>query len=175
MTDFTTIDAYGVITEPATLTIRRLLPGPIERVWAYLTESDLRRQWLASGDMDMRVGAPFELSWHNDELTVPPGVREPGFDDPTMISEITVLEPPHRIGFTWGSTGGVLITLEAQGEDVLLTLTHSRLSDAIMRNVAPGWHTHLDILVARVAGHGHPPFWDAWRARREEYAARMAG
>ena len=42
-------DAYGVLTEPATLKIQRLLPGPIERVWAYLTESDLRRQWLAAG------------------------------------------------------------------------------------------------------------------------------
>ncbi len=49
MTELATLDAYGVLTEPATLTIQRLLPGPIERVWAYLTESDLRRQWLAAG------------------------------------------------------------------------------------------------------------------------------
>jgi hypothetical protein len=35
---------YGVLTEPATRAIERLLPGPIERIWAYLTESDLRRQ-----------------------------------------------------------------------------------------------------------------------------------
>ena len=53
-------DAYGVLTEPATLTIQRMLPGPIERVWAYLTESDLRRKWLAAGEMEMKVGAPFE-------------------------------------------------------------------------------------------------------------------
>ena len=45
-------DAYGVLTEPATLTIQRMLPGPIERVWAYLTESDLRRKWLAAGEME---------------------------------------------------------------------------------------------------------------------------
>ena len=36
-------DAYGVLSEPATLTIQRFLPGPIERVWAYLTESEWRR------------------------------------------------------------------------------------------------------------------------------------
>ena len=40
-------DAYAAVTEPATLTIRRLLPAPVERVWAYLTEAELRRRWLA--------------------------------------------------------------------------------------------------------------------------------
>src|SRR5688572_22374633 len=74
-------DAFGVITEDATLTIQRLLPGPIERVWAYLTESDLRRQWMASGDMELKVGAPFELTWRNNELSNPPGKRPEGFGD----------------------------------------------------------------------------------------------
>ena len=62
-----------MVTEPSTLRIQRLLPGPIERVWAYLTESELRRKWLAAGEMEMKVGAPFELVWRNDELTDPPG------------------------------------------------------------------------------------------------------
>ena len=79
MNEHATPDAYGVLTEPATLKIQRLLPGPIERVWAYLTESDLRRQWLAAGAMEMKVGAPFEFVWRNDELTDPPGERPPGF------------------------------------------------------------------------------------------------
>ena len=61
MNDAATLDAYGVLIEPTTLKIQRLLPGPIERVWAYLTESDLRRQWLAAGEMEMKVGAPFTL------------------------------------------------------------------------------------------------------------------
>ena len=76
-----TPDAYGVLTEPATLTIQRFLPGRIERVWAYLTEGDLRRKWLASGHMEMKVGAPFEFVWRNNELTDPPGRRPPGFDE----------------------------------------------------------------------------------------------
>ena len=33
-------DTYGVQTAPDTVRIERLLPGPIERLWAYLTESD---------------------------------------------------------------------------------------------------------------------------------------
>ena len=39
MNELATAGAYGVLTEPATLKIQRLLPGPIERVWAYLTEA----------------------------------------------------------------------------------------------------------------------------------------
>ena len=41
--------AYGTLTEPATLRIQRLLPGPIERCWAWLTDANLRRRWLADG------------------------------------------------------------------------------------------------------------------------------
>ena len=68
-------DTYGTLIEPATLNIQRLLPGPIERVWAYLTENDLRRKWLAAGQMETKIGAAFELVWRNDELTNPPGRR----------------------------------------------------------------------------------------------------
>jgi uncharacterized protein YndB with AHSA1/START domain len=81
MTKSATPDPYGALIEPATLKIQRLLPGPIERVWAYLTESDLRRQWLAAGEMEMKVGAPFEFVGRNDELTDPPGQRPPGFSE----------------------------------------------------------------------------------------------
>ena len=42
-------DVYGTLIEPTTLKIQRMLPGPIERVWAYLTDSELRRKWLAAG------------------------------------------------------------------------------------------------------------------------------
>ena len=75
MTDAIEPGAYGALTEPATLTIQRRLPGPIERVWAYLTDSDLRKQWLASGTMPLQHGASFELVWRNHELTNPPGQR----------------------------------------------------------------------------------------------------
>ena len=33
MTTMLTDETYGTLTEPATLTLQRLLPGPIERVW----------------------------------------------------------------------------------------------------------------------------------------------
>ena len=168
-------DPYGVLTESATLMIQRLLPGPIERVWAYLTESDLRRQWLASGLMELKVGAPFELLWRNDELTVPPGTRPLGFPaEHRMQSRITELDPPRRLAFTWSSSGDVSFDLEPQGDQVLLTVIHRRLPDrATMLRVGPGWHSHLDVLVARATGKEPPPFWDGWTRLQQEYDRRL--
>lgn len=175
MTDLATLDAYGVLSEPATLTIQRLMPGPIERVWSYLTESHLRRQWLASGEMEMKVGAPFELVWRNDELTDPPGQRPDGFStEHSMQSRITELDPPRKLAFTWDGTGDVSIALEEQGDKVLLTLIHPRLPNRKMQlMVGAGWHMHLDILVARASGTQTEPFWDGWSRLKQDYDQRM--
>src|SRR5262245_9950996 len=55
--------AYGVIVEPDTVRLERLVPGPIERVWSYLTDSDKRGQWFAHGDLEPRVGGAFKLTF----------------------------------------------------------------------------------------------------------------
>ncbi len=115
-------DVYGTLIEPTTLKIQRMLPGPIERVWAYLTDSELRRKWLAAGAMEMQVGAPFEFVWRNDELSNPPGKRPEGFpDEHRMQSRITELDPLRKISFTWNNSGDVTFELEPRGERVLLT------------------------------------------------------
>ena len=168
-------DPYGVLTEPATLLIQRLLPGPVERVWAYLTESDLRRQWLASGRMELKVGAPFELVWRNDELTDPPGKRPPGFaEEHRMQSRITELDAPRRLAFAWCNSGDVSFELEPEGDQVLLTVIHRQLPDRLtLRRVGPGWHSHLDLLVARATGKVPTPFWDGWTRLEQEYDRRL--
>ncbi len=176
MNELATPNAYGVLTEPATVTLQRLLPGPIERVWAYLTESDLRRQWLAAGEMQMEVGAPVELVWRNDELTDPPGQRPAGFpEENRMQSQITELDPLRKLAITWSGSGDVSFELEPKGDKVLLTVTHRRLAD---RNATAmfgsGWHMHLDILVARSTGKEPLPFWDGWSILKKEYDQRMA-
>ena len=175
MSKVATLEAYGELIEPATLKIQRLLPGPIERVWAYLTQSDLRRQWLAAGDMEMKVGAAFEFVWRNDELTSPSGRRPPGFaDEHRMQSRITECDPPRKLAFTWGESGGVTFELETKGNEVLLTVIHRRLSDrATLLMVGAGWHMHLDILVARATGQEPKPFWDGWSRLRTEYDQRI--
>ncbi len=175
MIDPTTMFAFGALTEPATLTIQRLLPGPVERIWAYLTDSDLRRQWLAAGRMEMKAAAPFELVWRNNELTDPPGERPPGFaDEHRMQSRIVEVDPPRKLVFTWNNSGDVSFELEQKDNEVLLTVTHRRLPDRPMLvKVAAGWHTHLDVLVARASGKQPEPFWDVWSRLKDEYDRRL--
>jgi uncharacterized protein YndB with AHSA1/START domain len=169
-------DAYGVLTEPTTLKIQRVLPGPIERVWAYLTESDLRRQWLAAGDMQMKAGTPFEWVWRNDELSDPPGHRPAGFpEEQRMQCLVRECDPPRRLVITWQNSGDVSFELEQRGDDVLLTLIHRRLPnrDSLLNHTA-GWHMHLDLLVARANGRKATPFWDGWARLKADYDNRIA-
>ena len=168
-------DAYGRLIEPTTLTIQRVLPGPAERVWNYLVDSDKRRQWLAAGEMEQRVGAPLTLTWRNDELTDPPGRRPEGFsEEHSMESEITALEPNRLLAITWGSTGGVTFELEESGKDVILTITHRRIEDRGVRlMVSAGWHAHLDILAERLSGRAPTDFWGRWQRLRDEYDHRL--
>jgi uncharacterized protein YndB with AHSA1/START domain len=175
MNEHVTVDGYGELIEPATLKIERLLPGPIERIWAYLTESELRRQWLASGDMEMKAGSSFELVWRNDELTDPPGQRPAGFgEEHRMQSRITELDPPRKLAIAWGSTGGVSFELEPKGDNVLLTVIHRRVPErATLLNVSAGWHMHLEILAARATGKETEPFWDGWTRLKQEYDRRL--
>jgi len=175
MTDVASLDDHGVLIEPATLRIQRLLPGPIERVWAWLTQSDLRRRWLAAGDMDMKAGAPFELVWRNDELTDPPGQKPEGFgSEHRMQSQIIALDPPRELTFTWNGSGDVTFALEPQGDDVLLTITHRRLPNRdMLLKVSAGWHMHLDILAARAREQEPAPFWDGWLRLKEDYDRRL--
>jgi uncharacterized protein YndB with AHSA1/START domain len=170
------MDDYGELIEPATLKIQRLLPGPIERVWSYLVESDLRRQWLAAGEMEMKVDAPFELVWRNNELTDPPGQRPEGFgEEHRMESRVITLDPPRKLAFTWRN-GEVSFELEPVGKGVLLTVIHRRLPDrSALLSVSAGWHAHLDVLAARLAGEAPPPFWDGWARLKTEYEQRLPG
>ncbi|MDB5444371.1 MAG: ATPase [Phenylobacterium sp.] len=176
MTETMTLDAYGALTdEPMTLRIQRSLPGPIDRVWAYLTENNLRRQWLASGEMELKAGAPFELVWRNDELTTPPGERPEGMPvENRMQTQITQIDPPRLLAFTWRGSSDVTFELEPRGDEVLLTVTHRRLPDrSTLLKVAAGWHTHLDILVARARGREPAPLWTTWSRLHAEYDARL--
>ena len=175
MSVVTTIDPYGVLTEPATLRIKRLLPGPVERVWAYLTEENLRRQWLCAGKMELKDGAPFEWVWRNDELTSPAGDRPEGFDEEKrMQGRITEIHAPYRLAYDWPGVGHVTFDLEPQGKDVLLTVTHTRIPDRrTTLGVSAGWHAHLDLLAVRMAGQKAEPFWDTMVRLRKAYDKRI--
>ncbi len=176
MNDIAVLDAYGVMTEPTTLRIERLLPGPIERIWAYLTESDLRKKWLASGLMDLKMGTSFEFTWRNDELGTLAGKRPEGMrEEHSMTCQILSVDAPRKLVFTWGEKAEVSWELEPQGKKVLFTVIHRRITDRdVLLSVSAGWHAHLDTLVAAVDGKAASPFWDRWSGLRPEYEKRLA-
>lgn len=176
MNHIASLSAYGVLTAPDTLIFQRLLPGPADLVWAALTESDLRRQWLAAGEMSPTPGAEFELVWRNDELTDPPARRPEGFEaEYRMKSRIIAADAPHKLSFTWDDDGDVTFRIEPLGERVQLSVIHRGLSDrATLLAIAAGWHMHLDILITRARGGEPEPFWDGWLRLKAEYDRRLA-
>ena len=175
MTDATTVSAYGERIAPATVRLERLLPGPIERVWSYLTDSDLRGQWLAVGQMG-QPGSKVELVWRNDELVGEKEQRPDGTpEEHRMECEVVRAEPPHVLVLGWGGSGSeVRFDLALEGAEVKLTVTHSRLpSRDMMLGVSAGWHAHLDLLVARLRETELPKFWANWTRLRADYDARL--
>lgn len=173
---------YGRAVAPDAVRFERLLPGPIERVWAYLTQSDKRAEWFAAGEMAPRAGAEMELVFEHSRLS-PPGTPVPEKFrkyDRRIVSRhrITRVEPPHVLAFDWGDEAlpsEVEFVLSEEGDRVRLVLTHRRLADrSAMRDVAGGWHAHLAVLSARLAGEPPQSFWMLFDGIEEDYAARIA-
>jgi uncharacterized protein YndB with AHSA1/START domain len=167
---------YGTFSDDATLTIQRRLPGPITRVWSYLTDSDLRAQWLASGRMDLQRNTSFELVWRNDDLSHSANERPEGFPEVSRATcLLTEIDPPRKLRFTWPDVGDVTIVLEPSGDEVLLTLRHRGcVTRSMQLMLGAGWHAHLDILVARICGLTPPSFWASWQTLRHEYDLQIA-
>jgi uncharacterized protein YndB with AHSA1/START domain len=165
----------GALADGNSLRIQRRLPGPIERVWSYLTDSDLRRQWLASGTMPPQPGATFELVWRNDELSSSAAERPEGFSAESRATcEMVEVEPPRRMRYLWPGVGEVTIELEALGNEVVLTLTHRQLiGTRLILNVCAGWDAHLVLLVAHLEGTRPPSLWATWKRLRKDYEERL--
>lgn len=163
--------SFATFSDPATLTLQRLLPGPIERVWRHLIDSDLRSQWLAAGVLKPEPGASFELVWRNDGLSDSPAERPEGFAQESRATcQVTEVEAPRKLGFRWPGVGEVTFELRPAGDQVLLMVTHRQVPDHNMSVlVGAGWHMHCDILVARLQGERPASFWAGWVRLRGEY------
>ncbi|MDT0685734.1 hypothetical protein [Autumnicola psychrophila] len=61
---------YGRITSPGTLQFERIFQNEILEVWDYLTDSDKRGLWLASGNMQMAVGGEVNLVFQHRNLSM---------------------------------------------------------------------------------------------------------
>jgi len=171
---------YGEVTQPGTLRIQRILPGPMERVWAYLTESEKRAKWLAPGEMELEVGGRLELNWHHSGLSAektPPEKFAKAECADTMHGTITRCDPPRLLSYTWGEKpriSEVTFELSPRGAGVLLVLTHRRLGDRTrIVSVASGWHTHLGILSDHLNSREPRLFWSTLARLEKEYESRI--
>ena len=174
---------HGVVMEPGTVRLERLLPGPIQRVWAYLSWPDLREKWLASGAIEPEVGSSFDLRFHHASLS-PRGTPTPeqfktyeqGY---VTRHQLIRFEPLQSLSFTWGGVRApseVRFELTSHGDKVLLGLTHERLGNrAATKSVACGWRAHLAILVARLNDREPPSFWSIFAADDGEYEKCFVG
>ncbi|AVP99995.1 ATPase [Ahniella affigens] len=153
------------------LTIERRLPGPLERVWRYVADSELRSQWLAAGDLVPKPDAALELVWRNDQLSEATDLRPAGFAEvSSAVCTILSIEPPRHLRFDWPGVGEVTIDLSESSAGVLLRLTHRAIPNLAMRHmVGAGWHAHLDILVALIDGTQAPSFWSHWQTLKRQY------
>lgn len=175
---------HGEFTAPGEVRFVRHLPGSIERVWAFLTESDKRGKWLAPGKMELRVGGSVELNFFHADLTPEPIPKkyEAMKNGHTLRGRVTRCDPPRLLSYTWGDEPGddseVTFELSALPEGgVQLVLTHRRLGDqpGLVASVGAGWHSHLAILIAHLAGGPPVMFWSMHSRYEPEYAARLKG
>jgi uncharacterized protein YndB with AHSA1/START domain len=136
----------GQSEKVASVRFERLLPGPIERVWDFLTKPGLLPSWFGEDSViEPRVGGAVELMNGHVRGTV------------------TQCRPPHLLSYTWNVFGPgdaqspypesyLTLSLEERGDKVLLTLTHLPILERFERQNAMGWHTFLDILEDAAAG-----------------------
>lgn len=175
MNEHMNIPDMGAITGGTTLVTQRLLPGPVERVWNYLVDGELRRKWMAAGDMPLVPGAAFEFVWRNDTLSAAGDPRPDGFpEEQRMQSHVISVDPMRLLTIAWGG-GDVTFELRTVADKVLLVVTHRGLDNPDSRiMIAAGWHAHLDILVADISALDAPSFWTNWTTLKSVYGRHLA-
>ena len=164
----------ATLIPPSTVRFERLLPGPVERVWSYLTESKKRATWLAAGEFDLRIGGKIELHFENDKLSDDP-VPEGKGGRHMFEGKITRLEPLRALGHTWnwnGQPSEVLYELTPKGKDVLLTIHHKLPDDRNLKiGVSGGWVVHTGILLDQLNGVKPRPFYTTHERLKKDYEA----
>lgn len=161
----------------------RTLPGPIERVWEYLTDPEKRARWFAGGPMELRAGGKMRLDFRHKNIapdeTPPEGYKQHHEAGHSMSGIILRCEPPRVLAFTFGSDGESEVTIELtpQGDHVQLVLTHRATAGDLpyMADFGTGWHTHFAQLIALLEGTPRPPFWPMHTKLKADYEkARLA-
>ncbi|WP_438481811.1 SRPBCC family protein [Oleiharenicola lentus] len=158
-------DHYATFNGPAEVRLVRTLPGPIERIWEYLTDPEKRARWFADGTTEPKAGGKLNLVFQHKNISPneEPPAQYKKMNDEGHAMACTVLrwEPPRVLSYTFDDDSDVTFELTPEGKNVILVLTHrSRGTDIpFLSGYASGWHTHFAILTALLDGTTPPPFW----------------
>jgi Activator of Hsp90 ATPase homolog 1-like protein len=112
--------------EVVTVTLERRYPAEVADVWQAITDPERVRRWFLPLAGDLRPGGRFQLEGH-------------------ASGDIMTCEPPRHLLVTFGGESSIVdVLLSGDGEQTLLTLTHSvpielAGSTAGALYVGPGW------------------------------------
>src|SRR3954469_926157 len=163
-----------------TVRLERLLDAPVETVWRYLTEAELRSRWFMGGT-DATPGGEFDLLVDHDRLSdevVPYPESYASFKGSVWTEKVTQFEPPRLLETTFqgGKNGVVTYELFPEGEKTRLILTHGGItSDTGAQDFGTGWNSHLTVLAERLAGRGVRNFWELHAKSREAIHKALEG
>jgi len=164
---------------PDTIRLERTLDAPVETVWRYLTEAELRAQWFMGG-ADARPDSEFELIVDHDNLStdeVPYPESYAAHKGARWTEKVIRFEPPRLLETTFqsGKNGTVTYELFAEGHRTRLVLTHSGITSGTgAQDFGGGWNSHLTVLQERLAGRGVPNFWALHARSRDAVANALA-
>ena len=164
---------------PDAIRLERTLDAPVETVWRYLTEADLRRQWFMGGG-DVPATGEFDLVVDHDNLSDEPAPYPESyaaFKGAVWTEKVIRFDPPKLLETTFqgGKNGTVTYELQPEGEATRLTLTHRGITSGTgAQDFGTGWNSHMTVLQERLAGRGVKNFW-ALHAKSREAVAEALG
>ena len=172
-------EALIVRTAPDTIRLERLLDAPVDKVWRYLTEAELRRDWFMGGT-DARADGEFALVIDHDNLSSDdsrPPENYSKMKGSTWNEKVLRFEPPRLLATTFqgGKGGTVTYELSPEGDATRLVLTHSGIQSGTgALDFGSGWTSHLTVLQEKLAGRNVRDFW-ALHAQSREVVTKALG
>lgn len=177
---------YATLLDKDTLKLERVLPGPIEMVWACLTESEHKGKWLSGGDVEPKVGGKVIHNFEIDTITDNPEQVPEKYKEMSglvvMYGEVLIWEPYTLLSYAWdeGKAGISEVTFELtelEENQVRLVLIHTKMPESkdFKIGVSAGWHTHLNILRNILEGKKTGSFWSVNMRLEEEYEEKFYG
>ena len=162
-----------------TIRFERMLDAPVETVWRYLAEADLRALWFAGGT-DARGEGNIELLFDHDLLStddVPYPEAYSKYKGAVSRETIVRFEPPRVLAFTFGEGQQGVATFELSPENggTRLVLTHSGIASGTgAQDFGSGWNSHLTVLQEKLAGRSVRNFWELHARSKEAVAKALA-